>query len=533
MLSFSQFALLLENRIEYLKQNSGVHPDIIDKLAEIDPSENKQYTQWLVKQHKLGHVLPQHENHKEFIIPNSDNSITTYSEKGSKRLHNLVLKHFQHPNVQRQMSEKGLSRDLNSYKNIHELHSKISNIDENAPSEKEMKRRAMEGSEKIHEEPGLKVYKVTTPEAAKIHGKGTKWCTASTNPDYAHHAVNYLKAGPLYVFHQFEDAENKKPSGRKVQLHISDSRRYEFKNELNDNGDLDHFVFNHPSLIEHPEFKGKHDAFLEPKERIEKLLGNNRYREAVYKYRAHLMPEFSNRIWRKAKVDEHVAGEIIGDTAINKHNMDKKEHLKLTNKIIDEFHDHPSSDIRNQLSHNTSQRGLEKLASAKPVGKGKDRFLDEVHEDILNRGNKKVHLAAAQSPDKMLRTKTVLSSPHQHEVHEAFMNSHYNDHESHTYSLDPHAGHSVSSMLAGRQEHAEEHIARAGHKPHLDKLIHHDNPWVRAEVMKHGHDDHLRVGMNDDNEQVRAVVASHPKFAHLMLNDKSQFVRDKAKANMR
>lgn len=77
------------------------------------------------------------------------------------------------------------------------------------PSNREVKRQVKEeGAELILKTPGFRTIKITTPEAACIYAKETKWCTAQPGA-----ASETLEDGPLYV--------TVNDQGRKVsQLHL-------------------------------------------------------------------------------------------------------------------------------------------------------------------------------------------------------------------------------------------------------------------------------------------------------------------------
>jgi len=138
---------------------------LVRKIAESDPTENKAYLQWLVKQVKLGLIrLP--EDHERV---------------------NEVLKMFG------KLKHKFPEKDINRY-TFHELEAKadqLKGVKTTREAEREIKTA---GAKKVYESGGLTVIEITTPEAAEIYGKGTKWCTSNKGT-----AAEYLEKGPLYV----------------------------------------------------------------------------------------------------------------------------------------------------------------------------------------------------------------------------------------------------------------------------------------------------------------------------------------------
>jgi hypothetical protein len=63
-------------------------------------------------------------------------------------------------------------------------------------SNKELMREAKAGAKKLYQEPGMIILELETEEAAKLYGKGTRWCTAADNNNMFKH---YHDQGVLYV----------------------------------------------------------------------------------------------------------------------------------------------------------------------------------------------------------------------------------------------------------------------------------------------------------------------------------------------
>lgn len=187
-------ALILEDRIAFLKDKfKGIstehdtlaqHHDsdaIVDHFAQhADPTTNKAHTQWIMGQYKAGAI--RQEDH-----PRIHAALTNFKVHGKKL-------------------EK---RDINQYKSLSELEDAVEPHLGTASSNREEKRITKhEGADLIHDDNGVTVHQIKTKEAAKLYGKGTKWCTAGE-----HHNMYdyYAKNGPLHVIQH---------EGRKYQFHV-------------------------------------------------------------------------------------------------------------------------------------------------------------------------------------------------------------------------------------------------------------------------------------------------------------------------
>jgi hypothetical protein len=494
--------LLLEGTIEYLKANSGLPHDHIDRLADFDPSPKKKYLGWIVKHHKkVGERLKD-----GFLHPDVHDL--------AKQQHREALGHFDNQAVKNRLDRK----DINLYSNLGDLQRSVApHVD--ALSKTKEKKKALEGSQKIFEKPGLKGYKVTTREAAILHGKGTQWCTAST--ESANHADSYLKGGPLYVFHD-TDSEGA-PTGKKHQLYFHPHHRVELQNERRQNVNVDDFVAKHPELADHPEFKGKSEHFMNRTEKANALAHSpdeNKRIDAIQKYGAHRM-EGNEHLWDDTILVQHAIVKAAHSSG------DKKEIARAH----EAFHTSPSPHVRAEIAKKASQKTLVKmaLASSPLVKQGiRDTPNDELHDTILKRGKKDVHIAAAKSGDPILRARAVLQSPHQQEVHSAYLEN-IGSKSSSYRRKNQEDGNEISVSGGGGVENPEEHIALQGHKPHLDQLVDHPNPWVRVAVMRHGHPEHLDHGVHDSSVYVRGEVAKHRSHAHLLANDRDPYVRENAR----
>lgn len=109
MISFKEYILLSENRIDWLKKQ-GHDSEIVDHYASQDPTKKKLYTQYLVNQHNKGNITPDTEGLSDTInrfhenkdrIPEQHRDINKHD---FNNLNDLLDKHvsvgtFDHPDT--------------------------------------------------------------------------------------------------------------------------------------------------------------------------------------------------------------------------------------------------------------------------------------------------------------------------------------------------------------------------------------------------------------------------------------------------
>jgi len=169
--------------------------DIVTKLAEADPTSQKKHLQWIVRMYVT-------EQFKMEDIDRIKSDISLF-------LKNITL-----------IDKK----DLNNYESFTEFLEKVTPFQDKAPpiSNKEQQRLDKAGStEYIINNSDFKLISLKTVEAAKLYGKGTKWCTSG---DENNMFDTYIKRGPLYIVMVKEN-----DTMRKFQMHVEDG---EFKNEI-------------------------------------------------------------------------------------------------------------------------------------------------------------------------------------------------------------------------------------------------------------------------------------------------------------
>lgn len=162
------------------------------ELEKSDPSENKQYLNWLINIflsgnlpiediYKINEALTQFSKHKE-KIPLDKRNINSFTDL---------------PTLFGVISQYGATEEMSS-----------------AEKDKIIK---LEGAEQVYDSPNWKIIIPKTKDAACLYGKSTKWCTAaeagSNQFDY------YNKKGHLYILID-KRIKNDRDILKKLQFHF-------------------------------------------------------------------------------------------------------------------------------------------------------------------------------------------------------------------------------------------------------------------------------------------------------------------------
>ena len=137
-------------------------------------------------------------------------------------------------------SNKLQNRNLNAYKSLPDMYDVVEPyLEKKSISKSDEKRDIKEGgSEKIYEDENWLLIHIKTKEAAIYYGKGTQWCTAST--ESKNYFDYYNSEGPLYVL--FDKLNNKK-----YQFH---KKSGQFVNENDRQIDVSKLIAGKPPLPE-------------------------------------------------------------------------------------------------------------------------------------------------------------------------------------------------------------------------------------------------------------------------------------------
>lgn len=248
MLSFKQFLLLLEDRIDFLKnqfqgklntdhdtlaqhRNSN---DIIDHFAtHADPSHNKMYTNWILNQYQRGNI--RQENHP--------------------RIHSVLSNFHRYKN-------RLANKNITDYGHINDLEKALEPHLGKAASKKEENRQIKaEGTDFLHGENDVGVWHLKNEESACKYGKNTKWCTAA---DHNNKFNEYNTTSPIY----FIKGRNENNEIKKYQFHPESGQ---FMDEKNEYIDVKDFVKRNPELKNVSELAGTHDELPMTSEHLQKL----------------------------------------------------------------------------------------------------------------------------------------------------------------------------------------------------------------------------------------------------------------------
>jgi len=214
--------LLLENRVNWLRDNimHKLEPlanekntsieDLFQWILDQDPTNNKQYSQWLFK------IL---------VGKNAQSSLEDVDQASD------VLSKYDE--LKKSNSLKPEHKDLNKFKSVEELYRAIIDAEKDIKSKyDEIEQRARNESEIIHEDNVWVVVIPKTEYAAGYWGKESLWCTSTgfeggrqeersnnmfdnyANQSNLYTIVNKKKPSDIYQLHiatkQFMDAENER-----------------------------------------------------------------------------------------------------------------------------------------------------------------------------------------------------------------------------------------------------------------------------------------------------------------------------------
>jgi len=198
------------------------------KLENTDPTENKEYLNWIMNIYLAGNLLDED-------IYKINEYVTLFIKNKDK----LPIE----------------QRNINSYTDLSSLYDAISKFEkgeEMSASEKQ-KLVKLEGAEQIYDSENWKVIIPKTKDAACLYGKSTKWCTASS--DYNRFDY-YSKQGPLFIILNKKIA-NDRDVMKKLQFHFETNQ---FMDTSDRQIDITKFFKSNPELQNLFEKLGKVDV---------------------------------------------------------------------------------------------------------------------------------------------------------------------------------------------------------------------------------------------------------------------------------
>jgi len=156
--------VLLEGRKEDLQKK---YPNSdVNYYWHSDPSRNKKYVEWILKNTKDDHDMETSQKVKR--------AISVFDTK------NIRFK----------------KKDINSYKSLDELFQAVDEV-ENSQSKTEKKKDSLAGAEKLAQNDKYKLYRIKTKKAAQILGRGTHWCITMDNQEYYE---EYVEQGTEFFY---------------------------------------------------------------------------------------------------------------------------------------------------------------------------------------------------------------------------------------------------------------------------------------------------------------------------------------------
>lgn len=146
--------------------------EIVNQLTQADPTNNKQYLQWITKMYVQGLFRLEDTNRikEHLMVFNNVKQQLPVDQRDIMRIRKLSDLY----NITKQFEDKPVEQSNRQIK----------------------KQNKNEGVEYIINTPSFKALNILTEEAACLYGKGTQWCTAGDNNNQYD---NYKQEGNLYV----------------------------------------------------------------------------------------------------------------------------------------------------------------------------------------------------------------------------------------------------------------------------------------------------------------------------------------------
>jgi hypothetical protein len=236
--------------------------DILEYIESKDPTQNKQYTQWLARVYSKGGLKIEDMNRQ--------NILGLYD--AGKRRGMINPEHT----------------DINKFKSYRDFEDAIIPYDLSAKLWASDKQKKMDKgkSKEVYKDANVRIIVTEDEAAACYYGQGTRWCTAG---DSNNQFDNYNSSGKLYIMLPKSPAY----PGEKYQLHFPDSQFMDPKDDPIDIRELLEKRF--PNTLE---FFKKVEPTIEKMvvfasdEILQKLL--NEIREIVYDYVSNKIGEWED-----------------------------------------------------------------------------------------------------------------------------------------------------------------------------------------------------------------------------------------------
>lgn len=184
---------------------------ILNSLEQIDPTKNKQYMMWIINKYLK----------REFRIEDTDN------------IRNTLIEFI---NLKTQIKRLGHSVDINQYT----LFQLVELIDSFVTKDVDIDTTVLLSDEvkTLYSGPYGELFVPLTEQASCILGKGTRWCTSSTNGNNMFN--DYVLSGPLFIWRD--------KTGKKYQFQIESGQFVNDQDTQISLNELLYFRLKHPIL---------------------------------------------------------------------------------------------------------------------------------------------------------------------------------------------------------------------------------------------------------------------------------------------
>lgn len=429
------------------------------KLKEADPTEHKEYAPWIASRYATGGEV--RDEHNTVTGIKGINHIEDFG-----RVHQ-ALSEFHEAKTKKKLTKNGINADINTYKSLPDLEDAVDKIPKEATKKEELK-AVKEGEATKYDTEHWTTIIPHTHAAAKAYGAGTKWCTTMSSPSYFN---GYNKDGPMHIL----VPKNPKYPGEKYQYHLHSNQFMDPKDAPVDVLDTLHGRPN-PVLMDHVE---KHQDLIDAsasgygsKDKARMIQIAHDPKKYLSKYLATGGPDVQSAVARLGTPEQKEA--LI-------HNPNISEGMKI-NFIkggvphhIEKFVNDTSPRVQAAIAQHGTDEHRDKLIQN-----------SNLHEDV------KAGLVAS---GKEKYIKPFLDDKSK-KVHQAIFAHGSEDQKDHLLYKNPHIDLSITRAAIESKE-----------PRHLDNLINHPEPVIRALVAKHGTDAHREVLKNDPSFLVKTTAS--------------------------
>ena len=273
---------------------------ILGAIESKDPTQNKQYTQWLAKMYSNGGL--------KFEDINRHNLLGLY----------IIAKRRQmikpeHTDVNRFKTYKDFEDTIFPYDLTNKLQ---------ADDEKKVVNKGK--SKEVYKDADVRIIVPEDEAAACYYGQGTKWCTASTEPGTDNMFDEYNSGGTLYIMLP----KSPQYSGEKYQLYFTNYKLdYQFMNEKDISINLEELLKNRfPNSLKFfektvPDIKDM--ILFTPNEVLEKVIaGINKFTN-----------EYINNYLNSDGLDSEDESIWLSDIGFNFHNPIRANYENFMNEL--------------------------------------------------------------------------------------------------------------------------------------------------------------------------------------------------------